>query len=430
MLTLSQDNNPNYVAKVVTINKLIPHKNADRLQIAMIDFQPVIVWIDTKIWDTWVYIPVEACINSEFLSYNNMYSSKEMNKDKSISWYIWKRWRIKATKLRWEYSMGLFITEHSFYYTTNWSIWNYDEWYQFDTITTNAWNCDWLFVWKYEPPVKPTQWKNSQWSKPQVSRIRDWQFHLHIDTYNIRSNMSNLNLDDTIAISYKLHWTSATFSNCLVKARQNFRERVAIFFGKEPTYEYDVVYASRRVIKNKWFQPKAWSFYTTDHRGEMAKEVWDLIMKWYTFYWEIVWYWSNGERIQKWYDYWCKVWQKKFFPYRVTFTNHDWYVYNLNTKEAADICNKLWFETPEIYYTGTVRELLNKHGIQESDHWQENLLLKLEDLYNWKRCHICSNDVPAEWIIIRKERSDVFEAYKLKCREFLLNESKDLDSQK
>ena len=43
MLKLTDKHNPNYVAEVVAITRLDPHPNADRLQIATIYSQPVIV---------------------------------------------------------------------------------------------------------------------------------------------------------------------------------------------------------------------------------------------------------------------------------------------------------------------------------------------------------------------------------------------------
>ena len=51
MLSISKDANKNYLVKVVKIDQLKKHPNADRLQVAVIDFQEVIVGMDTKIGD-------------------------------------------------------------------------------------------------------------------------------------------------------------------------------------------------------------------------------------------------------------------------------------------------------------------------------------------------------------------------------------------
>jgi hypothetical protein len=90
----------NYLAKVVKIDNLIPHPNADRLQLAKIGFQKVITGLDAKIGDLYIYFPLESAINNDFLSFTNSFSSSNLNLDPEKKGYFGRHRRIKALKLR------------------------------------------------------------------------------------------------------------------------------------------------------------------------------------------------------------------------------------------------------------------------------------------------------------------------------------------
>lgn len=422
MISTSVDANTNYLAKVVEITTLNPHPNADKLQIATICFQPVIVGIDMKVWEKWVYVPVESQLEEWFLHINNMYEDKSMNKNTEIKWYINKRSRVRAVKLRWEKSMGLFITESQFkdsYWIELPGVWE-----TFDTVLEST------FVRKYIPPAKHWTWLWSQGKKPVASRMIDGNFHLHVDTSNLRYYVSDLKLDDVISITYKLHWTSAVFANCKVLKKLSAWQRILKFFWWQiDEKEDDIIYSSRRVVKNRWYSDTSQSFYDTDVWKEVASTLTDTIPKWYAIYGEIVGYQSTWAWIQWDYDYGCIQWEKDFYWYRLTFNNWDGLVYNIDTPTAWKMMQSWWIKTPEIYFNWKVSELLKVAKIDESTHWQEALIKYLEKRYNWNKCHICKNAVPAEGIILRKETHSEFTAYKLKCKDFLLYETKQLDEQ-
>lgn len=418
MLSMSENANLNYVAEFVEITKLHKHSNADRLQIATINFQPVILWLDTKLWDRGIFIQVESVLDSWFLSYNNMYSNKELNKDKTVRWYIWKKWRVKATKLRWEYSMWLFIPIDVFE-NYCWDSIEWEIWYQFDTTSK------WLFVKKYE--IVKRESNNTKHKSEKARQSRLIHFMLHWDTYNIRSNTNVLELDKVITISYKLHGTSAVFWNTKVLRKLSFIERIAKFIWVDVNYtEYDLVYSSRKVVKNWYLDDTWWKwFYWTDIRWEMAKTL--DIPKWITVYWEIVWYQSSWAWIQWDYDYWCNVWEKELYWYKVTLTLDWWFIYTLNTVESFKLLDRLWIKTPRIEYTWTVRNFCKLHNIDINSNRRELFIEKCEELYNWKDCYMCKNKVPEEWVVIRIESNDKFESYKLKSIRFLEYETKQLD---
>jgi hypothetical protein len=59
----------------------------------------------------------------------------------------------------------------------------------------------------------------------------------------------------------------------------------------------------------------------------------------------------------------------------------------------------------------------------------EKFLEILEATYNEKDCKMCINKVPEEGIILRVEKLEYYEAYKLKSKRFLLMESEEQEKE-
>ena len=88
MLKISKDANLNYLAKVIEIKNLRKHDNADKLQIAVVDFQNVITGLDTKEGDLCVFFPLESQINLDFLKETNSFSTQLLNKDTTVKGFF------------------------------------------------------------------------------------------------------------------------------------------------------------------------------------------------------------------------------------------------------------------------------------------------------------------------------------------------------
>ena len=86
--------------------------------------------------------------------------------------------------------------------------------------------------------------------------------------------MYKISPNDTVTISVKMHGTSAIYSNIKTKfpIKLPWYKKVINFFKEEtfPTYyiKYDVVYSSRKVIKNKNINPEG-------TEGYYNKDVWE-----------------------------------------------------------------------------------------------------------------------------------------------------------
>lgn len=425
MISTSKDANPNYLGKVVELKGLQKHPNADRLQTINIDFQTVVTGMDAKEGDFYVYFPVECAINTDFLAATNSFREAELNVDPAQKGFFEKHGRVKAVRLRGIPSSGYIVpvdVVENFTGVSNLAKYAGQE---FDTIG------DFLMLTKYVPKNSRTQGLGSakQGKSPKVSRLIEGQVHLHVDTAQLRKNIHQISPNDQISVTYKTHGTSWWVSNVLVKRKLNWIERMLQKFGvKIQDTEYDHIYGSRKVVKNQHLEdPKAKDhFYGYDIWGEINERVKAFIPKGYTLYGEAIGYDKNGGYIQGNYDYACKPGDFKIEVYRITQTNADGLVTELNNAQIREFCGMTGLTPSHLYFEGKARDMYPE--LATDSHWHENVLRNLERDYNEKNCFMCENTVPEEGIVLRKENLFACEAFKLKSFAFLERESKELDS--
>jgi len=108
--------------------------------------------------------------------------------------------------------------------------------------------------------------------------------------------------------------------------------------------------------------------------------------------------------------------------------NTDGNVIYLTDKQIEEFCEKVGLPYKDTFlYYGVARGLYPNLDLET--HWQENFLQKLEEEYNEKDCYLCINKVPEEGIILRIEKLEQYEAYKLKSKKFLLMESEEQEKE-
>lgn len=249
-------------------------------------------------------------------------------------------------------------------------------------------------------------------------------------TENLRKNIHKVNPNDTISITYKTHGTSWWVSNVLAKKQLKWYEILLQKLGVNVVdMEYDIIYGSRRVVKNKYADnDKAKDhFYSYDLWADIKDQVADKIPKGYTLYGECLGYTKDGGFIQNPYDYGCNVGEFKLEVYRITHTTPDGLVIELSYPEIAEFCERVGLTPSHLFYYGTVKGFLDESEIDPNQHWQENFIQTLENSYNEKDCFMCKNKVPEEGIVLRKESLFNCESYKLKSFRFLESESRQLD---
>lgn len=430
MLTTSPKHNPNYLAKIHKITNLHPHPKADRLQLTMIDGNSVIVGMNTQIGDIGVFFPLECKINAEYLAMNNQFEDKAMNANVEVKGFFNKHGRVRAIKLRDAKSEGYWTTLDTI------QLWDpkanislVEDGMYFDTINGN------LFVEKYIPKSKQVSERANK-NQPKLKResiLVDGQFRFHDDTSKLGNNMHRL-LDGNpkIAITQKLHGTSAVFANILTKKKLSWKDKVAKWFGIEINEtRYSGIYSSRKVIKNQYDQPDNGGFYGTDLWARVNHWVGECVEPGISIYGEIVGYVDDGGRpIQsihgKPFDYGCEHGEHEFYVYRITMTSAAGHVYEFTWDQVLDYCTRYGLFSVPTYFQGTVSQWrgANDYLFECPDDDESYLLEALKTVYLEKTL---PNGLPDEGVCVRIEKGLSAEILKLKSFAFLSAESMELD---
>lgn len=423
-MNLKKPQNINYCATVMSVSRLIKLEKCDNVQGAFVSGYNVIVSNNVKEKDTGIFFPVECQLSKEFLSNNNLYRNKELNIDKEKAGYFEESGRLRCMKFRGNKSEGLFMPLDSLSFTgINTSEFNVND--SFDEINGIP------ICKKYYIETRNTSLSKGDKKKnkvKQISRMIENQFRLHIDTEQLKKNMFKIKPDDIVSITAKLHGTSAVISKCLVKRKLSLKDKIAKYFGVEvKDTEYDLIYASRNVIKNE--SGDCCNYYSTDVWKENANKIKEFIPYGITLYAEIVGYASANKHIQKGYHYGCENGTNELYIYRITFTNADGKVFEFNRPQIDEFCNNAGLKTTPLFFYGYAKDIYPDIVVDEK--WHDSVLERLdkdESFYmNNIMCPINNKQVPAEGCVVRVEKLYNAEPYKLKNYKFLEWETKQID---
>ena len=423
-----KENSKNYACSVVEIKNLFPIEGADNVLRTVVNGNNVVVPKTTEVGSTMLYFVSGTKLSAEYCKVNNLYDKEENNLDTTKRGFMsFKSRRIKCLRLRGVISDGMLMPLSSL------SSMNLPLSTQTMEVGNEFTDIDGVSICeKYIVPIRNSGENNKKGKQSvKISRLVDSQFYLHGDTSNLRKNMDKINPSDIIGIHYKKHGTSFVVGNVQVKRFLSWFEKLVKRFGvKVEETMYDIVYSSRKIIKNGYLNPTSGEgFYGEDIWGVVAKEIEHLIPKNWTLYGEILGYTESGSAIQGKYDYGCKVGEHKVYIYKISVVNTDGNVIFLTDRQIEEYCEKvgLLYKDTFIYY-GTIRNYMDMYFI-EGDNWREEVLKTLEKNYNEKDCYMCTTKVPEEGIIVRVEKLEQYEAYKLKSKRFLLMESEEQEKE-
>lgn len=438
-MKLEIKNSTNYYATIRKIDNIIPLEGCDNIFGSIVEGCHVIVSNTVKVGDRGVFFPVECQISDYLLKENNLYDVKEMNADVNKKGFFGKHGRVRCIKLRGHKSEGFWIPLSFFEcLLSDKDIASFSEGDSFDTIG-DVEICRKYFV--KEKGVNNTKSKERKGNK-KFDRIIEEQFKFHIDTQQLKRNIEKIKPNMQICISQKVHGSSFICSNVLCKKQLNIKDRIAKKLGVSVIEkDYENVYASRTVIKNKYLNKEVGAgFYGVDIWGVVNEELKPYLEKGMTIYGEVVGYLPNSDRmIQKGYDYGCRKGEHKNFIYRVTSVNEDGVVHEWSMNQIQTWCKQKGLNCVDVLYMGDVITLyssfsIGANGLVLDSSFDGNFFVEsLSKHFLEKKCSkenfkiYCNNDVWDEGIVIRIEGGEI-ESYKLKSFGFLEGETKAIDN--
>ena len=462
----SQDMKQEYCASIVRIGEVKPIEGSDFLGVTLVNGIEVVVRKDAVTeGQIMFFAPQETALNLKFLSVNNQFELGEYEQNanadevrklkaegkteeaKQLVGYFNKRGRVRAMKLRGIYSKGFLISpEMMAAYNPKVANLNLEELVgtDFDMVD------DELFIEVYIPFVPKKKDRSGKRGKdePKYDRMIAGQFAFHYDTNPLAKEIAQIQPDDVVTLSVKLHGTSVILGNVLVRMPKEIHTR-AEWFNRmiNNTYcaiwpylpkalrryeeVYDLVYSSRTVIKNQYINLKRTrDYYEADVWGEYHDLLVGKIPQDMIVYGEIVGYLTDSDKmIQKDYDYGCERGTNKLMPYRVTTRNADGTRREWDVTEVQQFTKQLMADYSElaprlhpidILYHGTLKDLYP--DLSTTEHWHENVLKAMKQdkqtLGMEQREPLCKQKVPREGIVLRKDGDAVCEAWKLnhRCR--------------
>jgi hypothetical protein len=278
---------------VVKIEKLRPHENADRLQIATFFGNDTVVDLRAKVGDIGVYFPSDLQLSEEYCTYNNLVRKKDENGNEIGGYLDPDKRNIKAIKLRGEKSDGMFMPLASFAYC--WDL-DKEEVPEGCDITIPLGIGDTITVvngheicQKYIPRTQNRRGGYSSGNKTRKHRVPYAPLFVeHSDTEQLAYNLGAFKVGDEIELTLKMHGTSQRTGALpvLTGYKKTLLEKI---FKKEgtPVYKNSYVTGTRRVVLEDFDGGN--SFYGSNEFREQHHNAFvGKLMRGETVYYEVV----------------------------------------------------------------------------------------------------------------------------------------------
>jgi hypothetical protein len=438
----------NYVCTVIDLPLKQKVEGLDNLVKVTVFGNDCLVGKESSESNLYLFFPCESVIAKEFLYQNNLYRDPLLNINQTRKGFFEQSGRVKTIRFKGIISTGFVISVLSLHSLSNLVLRSGAE---FNVIG------DLELCKKYRPArVQVATSKESRFNKKlsKFDRLVPNQFRFHQTTTQLAKSLPLFDPNDIIVITDKWHGTSAVYANVLVKKQLNLLERMLRLLGvKIIDTEYDILYASRSVLKNQYINKGVTpGFYNENIWSTVRKELDNKIEQGITIYGEIVGYLNSGSMIQKGYDYFCEflgVYEKtgdvvdhfvhRFVVYRITYTKPDGSLIEFSWQQIKDYCKKYSLETVKELFFGRISEefygdIGREYGKLEGvvndlrEKLIEDWVTSITRRYLEQDCKYCRNTVPSEGICIRIDGKETYSTYKLKSKRFLERKTKELDS--
>lgn len=426
------EDSKNYAGTVIRLGNTFPLVGLDNLVGTSVFGNTCIIPKSYHDDDLYVFFPSETQLSEAYLKANNLYRNSNLNEDQKSKGYFEDNGRIKAIKFKGNKSTGIVMPINSIRIVVGTPSNELKVGSEFNEIHGT------MICRKYFVPVGMFAPRGKA-VKILDEYIDSRMFPEHIDTPHLLKNMHNLDLNDNIVITIKMHGTSARLGHTLVKRKLSWKEKFARWFGvKIQSEEYEYVVGSRRVVKSIGFTElkNKKHFYEEDLWTSISKELFDgKLHKGEIVYFEIVGKDYNGAEIQRGYTYGFEG--PKVFVYRISNINPQGVEIDLSWSSLIIRCTELGVNYVPTSYKGSLinylitwanipmNSLFKTEGCDQD--WTHFLETHLVKEYLDKKS-LMDDNIVEEGICLRVEKYPQPETYKLKSPLFLIHESKQADA--
>jgi len=407
-----------YCGYITRIKDVRSHTNADRLQVATVFGNDVIVGLNTQVGDIGVYFPTDGKLGLEYAKINKLLREKDMDGKQTGGYLEPEKRHIRAIKLRGEKSDGLFMPIESLS-----SFYNIKKLNEGDTITT----LDGILICeKYIPKGKN---KNNQNNQPKTKKNPKELFPYfaeHVDTSQLTYNINNFKEGDLCYITLKTHGTSQRTANA-IKKKKGILHNVKKYIGIKPKLKnkWEYVTGTRRVILKNFDG----GFYGDNNFRKQWHDFFDgKLQKGESVYYEVVGYAKenktimpegNNEKtkdknfIKQYGDttrftYGCGIGESNIYVYRMTMTNEDGHTVEYPTELVKLRCEQMAVDFVPV---------LDKFIFTDQDDLMDRVNMYEDGADPIGKTHV------REGIVVRIDNREKFAAFKHKNWNFKVLES-------
>ena len=397
-----------YNAIIAKIDKVSKHPNGDKIQLANILENQVIVGLDSKEGDIGIFLPEDGQLSIEYANANKLIGYIDETTGEKKGGYFSHSRRVKCQKFRGEKSEGYFAPLSSLEFT-GYDMSKLKIGDRFDKLNTipicNKYVTEESLTYSCKKPYS----KKSKFGKYYYQYICNI-FPQHYDTDQFKHNINRIEKGSLITITYKKHGTSGRACNIQIPIKLNLFQRIInrLFFNNREYTKYEIIHGTRRAILVKGINHPAKK---DTFRDKILEKLKPTIGKNYIFYYEIVGYVENGkpimnpvnitkvkdENLKRFpnpmiYKYGCLQGECDFYIYRITTINPDGVQEELSWNRIKRLCKESGIKhVPEIdsfIYDGNIEsfskyiEYLTEHKPIEdpidNSHIREGICIRVD----------------------------------------------------
>jgi hypothetical protein len=274
---------------IVKVNKLRPHGNADRLQIADFFGNETCVPLDVAIGDKGIYFPTDLQLSVAFCEANNLVRKKDDAGNEIGGFLDPDKRNVKTIRLRGEPSDGIYLPISALEFTG----------VDLDSLEvgTTIESVNGIEICrKYIPRIKGDNKTAPQGNKVRKKKVpKAPLFAEHADTEQLAYNLHAFKPGDQIEITLKMHGTSGRtgYLPVLQGYKRSLLDRILRREGT-PIYDWGYVSGTRRVVLDSY----EGGFYGDNSSREKHSKTFEgKLHKGETVYYEIVGFTDTGAPI-------------------------------------------------------------------------------------------------------------------------------------
>ncbi len=343
----------NYAAIIAKIDRVEPINGADKIQIAYVLGEPVVVSKDWTVGKVGVFFAPDTQLSEEFCHHNNLFRDAEKNVDKEKKGFFENNRKVRAQPFLGAKSCGFFA--------------------DLDCMTWTG-HCDGFVVGqKFEDLndkhichkyiSEKTRQAMGNGSKKQAKKTFAPLFKEHVDTDQFKYCLNEIKRGALISIQAKQHGTSFRVAHTPVEVElPKWKQLINRFWPVWliPPFaekEWQQIAGTRRVVLKTDETEKEGFHGSEAYRFEVLEALKPHLSKGMTMYGEIVGF-VNGkaimgvhditklkdpEFVKKYgktctYTYGCNEAQYKFFVYRITLTTEDDVTIDFTQEQLLEFC--------------------------------------------------------------------------------------------